>query len=973
MSNLRTLGRKWLKSLQEIGRQGGRTGEIVLSEQETKELADKLRPRTVNSPNFDNEMAAALTVVTVNLAYYYYEGAGGVAFLQHLIPDGHAINTDKVGPRIEKLMLDCGLISKCGYKSWRYVGLFLRQAIVTKYYLPKLKYYLERFNNLIGIEKFETLSFEVYLHQLEGMLDQQQYKTGIFLDTLKSPDGFYLIKTVAYFLDKTRSNRMNREELKATPGFRDGFWDVVLPVIDQAAPHFAHFYPMPFFGYSDETNRVGFFFDAIGVDNRAFKIRLNGSSRTIDKTFYPITEENHLGSPIEVWIQGANYPIHTWTPEYSEELLFQALFSINDGKIISSRKYSRRHLEHGAYRLLTSGDMDDETASQLGIDNLNPFEILDIESDNSYSVWTIDLKPGIDLAPLGKCAESDKAAGLEWIESGKHRLPGANFGSAIFRGKLPAVKIRRADQLKHRHRIIVEFSDGNRKEVEWDQLEHLGVDAVLKLSSKPWKSGVVKLVPTGYSSIQPLCSSLRFLLAPADLKIRWPYELLSFNDKPTVEIESEDDLGIEWAKKPFNEHREGHVASYEFSPDAEMLSGHSVRFSELKLLLHLNHAEAYPLDPPHLSTREILWSSDLDEDFSFMIRGHRDGRLTLGLMTDDAVYPVWESLNEQTRKSKISSRDLKDGLSIKDFAVGRFCVKYKDEWKQTKCLFLNENGIKEALLKHDAGFLDPFPDELKGIFVAASEAIKHQDQKFKFEDEWKIPDSLKKFLKFIELGKKVFDASTAVDMEHYGKHATCYFEWIKWYFRFKDTNEINFTEILNSQPIGLALPPIDRWRKKIESLIQHFKQISDLPALFESWRVDIDDPFSGVLHSKIGKMQLGKQLSLAAYSYRKSDFRQTIAKVYQIKQQHPSMPIRTMACILEKLSMSHLGMIVSHPLPESLHNADPWKSLLLQAKYFFNYLHKPGNNTLEGANFQIFKSFLFAIGEENYYDMLSIS
>ncbi len=972
MPNFRNIGRKWLKCLQEKGQVGGRTGEIVLSEQETRALGGELRLLTVNSPNFNNEMAAALAVVTVNLAYYYYEGAGGVAFLQYLIPDGYAINTDMVGPRIERLMLDCGLISVPDYGPYRYVRLFLRQAIVTKYYLPKLKSYLERFNNLIGLEKFETLPFEDYLNRLEWMLNQQQYNTGIFLDTLKSNDGFHLIKTVAYFLDQTRSNRMSREELNGIPGFRDGFWDDILPVIDQMAPALTHFYPMPFFGYDVETNRVGFFFDAIGVDNNAFKIRLNGNLRNIDKTFYPITDEHHLGSPVEVWIQGASYPVHTWTPEYSEELLFQALFSVNDGKIINSRKYSRGNLEQGAYYLLASGEMDNETASQLGIENLNLFEtILDIESDDSYSVWSIDLKPGIDLTPLGKCAESDKTVGLEWIEPRKHRLPGANFGAEIFRGELPVVKIRRADQLKHRHRIIVEFSGEGRDEVKWDQLEHSGADAVLKLPSKPWKSGEVKLVPTGYSSIQPLCSTLRFFLAPADLKIRWPYELISFDDKPTVEIESKDDLQIKWTREPSSVRREGHIAKYEFPPDVEVLSGCSSRFPELKFLLHLNRAEAYPLDPPHLSNREILWYSHLDEDFSFMIRGHRDCQLALGLVTEDSEYhPVWESLEQQRRKAKISSRDLKDGVSVKDFATGRFCVKYKGEWKQTNCLLLNENGIKKALLKHSAAVFNPLPAELRMIFDAAHGAIEWEDQEFQFEEEWNVPDSLKNIFRFIELGKKVFDASTAVDMKHYEKHATCYFEWIKWYFSFKNINEINPTEAKNSKPSDLALPPIDRWREKIKNLEKIIDQLSDLPALFESWRVDIDDPFSGVLHSEIGKMPLGKELTLAAHFYRKARFQDTVNCIrQQIPQVNQSKPIRIIAFILENLSKIRLGR-QAPKLSMELDSADPWDALIIQTKYFLNYLQNPDANTLKGKNFHFFESFLLVIGEDYYYDML---
>jgi hypothetical protein len=85
--NIRQFGRQWLITLKDIARQGGRVGEIDLTEKQTREFSQELQKVIDQARYFDNEMATALAVVAVNLAYYYYEGSGGGSFFKYLVPE----------------------------------------------------------------------------------------------------------------------------------------------------------------------------------------------------------------------------------------------------------------------------------------------------------------------------------------------------------------------------------------------------------------------------------------------------------------------------------------------------------------------------------------------------------------------------------------------------------------------------------------------------------------------------------------------------------------------------------------------------------------------------------------------------------------------------------------------------------------------------------------------------------------------
>ena len=954
-NNLRSSGKKWLVQLKEIANQGGFVGEIDLSEEETLEISEQLRDVMHVARYFDNEMAAVLAVVTVNLAYYFYEGEGGQSFLQYLGPENYE-HKKIIGDRIENLLFDLGIISQRRSGSFRYIGEYVRQSIVTKHYLPRLSKYITRFYGILGIREIEQLTFEEYKNIFINMIQKQFYQTGILIEILKKTEGFNLIKTICYHIDQVRKGQMLSQELIKLPGFRTGFWDAFVHLYEKKGNIFTSFksrYKYPSFIYNADENKIGISFDEIGVSNRVYQINNNGNKELIENEFVPFEDEEQLQNEISVYIEKREkFLINSWVPD--NESPFQALFDYEQGNFISSINHPREILKPGSYYLITKESISNEIKQKLG---LNFSTTLELDSEEWYEVWQLNLEPGVNLHKLGKSVEKSNFIGLEW-ENPKY-LPGTHRVSGIFVGKMPRLIIKKWKKLRKRYQLFLEYPDDKKIcHIAEKNLTYKGNDAYFSFMSQPQvnKLGKIKLSVLGYSSLIPNNSELKFLLLSKNFKIKWSHYLLERDERPFVSLESSFDLEMEWSKK-CTITKENKNFIYTFEPNTIYVEGKSKKINGLNINLFFLFAQAYPLFPQKPCTSNILWSSALKESFDFIIYGHKRYIIELGIISDKGEFSIWKDVDEnlyKNRKTKIHSLDLKDGMAGLSVCFGRFSVKYDNSWKEADCTFIDDKAFIEAIIDCNESVQKYLHHDLKDIFQKAISIIKNEVIHFQIDINPNIlPDRIINFLTFLELGYRIFDCQDYVDFTQKNYYDAKYYDWLRWYCESIKTNQS-----IGEKP-QTEMPPIERWKKKIEVFISRIKQIEDIPKLLSEWKNDIIDCFSAP-QNELSKMEKGKDIRRAGFYYIKNKYSDALNISHNLQKSSLQKPVRVIAETISILAKLNLWKFEKLTLNNNSY--DPWDILLEQIKSLNNLFQNDDIN----AFIRIFSS------QENAIQLLKV-
>lgn len=962
--DLKTIGRNWLIQLKDIASEGGSVGELSLSEEETLKISRQLKSLVDSVSYFDTEMTAALTVTAVNLAYYFYDGSGGAAFLKYLLND-YDSEREIIGRKIESLLSDVGIITDVRWGPYRYIGLIIRQAIITKKFMPSFKFYLKRLDNIIGFEKFGQMSLGTYLQAVEYIEKKQHFQGGIFREILQKEEGFHLLRSVGALLDQVRSGETTFEELKESPGFRTGFWNDLNDILTEPGVFIPRKrYRLPVFVYNSEHHRVGIAFDEAGASERLYRIEIEDNIKLVESSFFPFTNVEQLKESYT--IQTADLePINlqAWCPISDSETIYQALFRADDGKLVSSLNNPKTRLTPGEYFLITSDLIDEETRSILHLDD---FEELDIDSDQWYYVWPLNIDFGTSLQELGACSKEDRYLGLQW--ENPTFLPGTDRSIAVFSGGCPRCKISGWERLKNRY-CFVQDIQGERNVINEEHFIYEGHDVYYSSKYPTGKLVRLRLEIRGFSRLNLNSEELQFLLLPPGFRFRWSYELLGKNDTPKVFLTSTVDLKIRWDNEHLLHDREGERI-YEFNPGTEFIYGKSLEFPGLTFCPRFSLAQAYPITPPSPSTRQILWSSSLEKSFSFDIRGHYDSILELGIDDGNNVFPVWKNTEEKKRHTRIRSYPLKDGIpGWRSLVAGRFVIKYENTWKDADCVYLSEEGIIDSLINADETFLS-YIDE-KTIYHDALEVIKESGPKFKLNQDMELPESLKTFFCFIEAGVALFDYQELIDLDDEKYQNIPCRSCLEWYAALLSKEQDQYT-LFRKRSVSQNVLPILRWQKKIDEIIYEFDNLYDLNHFLSEIEKSLDYPF-GPPTNQIASLGQIQELILAIYHYRQKS-KQGYKDAYQITQKimikSTLKPVLTLAKIILNLSLVNLWR--SPKKIKAANNEDPWDSLALATNLFLSWF-KQGPLKPVKENRALFNNFLYLLNilDENlFHDLI---
>jgi hypothetical protein len=534
---------------------------------------------------------------------------------------------------------------------------------------------------------------------------------------------------------------------------------------------------------------------------------------------------------------------------------------------------------------------------------------------------------------------------------------------SIFSGEVPFCRIRGYDRFKSRFRLTLRH--GGKHEIiapEWYKSD--GDDAQVKIEAPLGQFTTLELEIIGFSSYRPEPSQLSFILLPQNTSISWTRDLLGYDEYPEVSFRCPIDLKLDWEPKAIFEKRNDRI-EFRFDPGTEYVVCTSQEYPDFELSLRFHIAQFYPLNPPSPSNRDILWKSTLKEQFKVVVRGFGEV-LEVGIMWDKKIRSVWQDDLQRKMKATVYSYEFREGIPEEIIPAGRFLVRNGDNWKPTNCTYIDERGFEKFVLEKDDSLKTYLPEKVSEIFLKAIKIVEGSEPEDSFNGLDEIPVSLKQFLLFLEAGAMVFDKNlnfTGID-EIYKDIP--YKKWLLWYdsARLGESSEYDLHRDIPDEDI----PPIERWRKKIESILARVRNVADISGMLLRWAKDVEKPFLEN-KSEISKMAGGPSLSIAAHYYQEKNYKHAIQKLKVLDISGKPVPVDTLAESIRQLSFLHLWRTRQPKIPETQN--DQWLKLQFLVAQFIGLFQGQSkipdfNNEDDYSNMQL----LFQILNENLFSNL---
>lgn len=912
----------WSERIDAIAACGGRVGEISLTEEETCELAASFSERLDDITYIEQDDAATLAVLVVNLAYYFYEGDGWKSILAPLLHSNYSwTKAEIIGRKIEDLLVNKGVVqfSRPGN---RYLGLILRQAMLTRLYVKSLKYYLKLLDSRIGFERLIDISFETYKRQLDYILISSRgyLPTGILSETLHDREGFNIVKAIATSIDQVRTSQISETDLDILPGFRTGFWDELKDIIQPRSMqhNFQKKFRQPVFKFNSEVNQVGILFDSMGVAERWYKLTIGGQLRAVDRTFVNIHTIHDLSAEYEIkfgtedlshWVKG-------WMPGNWEAAALEALFREEDGLLVAVFG-DNANVQPGAYYLISSGEDIVKLISSHGCEY---YAHLEIEAEVWFIVWRIELEDK-DIIP-GFCRVPDrKSHGLKWIDPSF--LKGTDPSVGIFVGNIPTCMVAGWDALDTRFQVVQSHEGDIAVPINVANLQPAESGNVFfQLKEDYYQGGSIRLNPMGASSITPIPSRLDYFLLPKGTALRWTYGLISYDEYPWIELSSSENLQIIWDSSP-KLHVSSNKYVWTFEAGTNTASGRSEKFNEISFSIRFSQAEVYPLNPPTPTNRQIVWSSSLASDFCFMVRGHRDTPLSVGIESIGKIVEIWNDTEGRKSQARVSSASFRDGLAGKRVEVGRLVIKSSNGWKRTGCVYVAEKNMLTALFAGNLSFADYLPEPLSILFCNAANAVAKGEAFLIDSYLGELPQAINRSLHFIEKGVRLFDLK---ENSPINDKDLDYYSWMNWYHRAFFAIDPPH-KLLNSLPAATPDLPVDRWNASILDFIASLQKGQHVLPLLMAWGRDVEryaSDISSKLESEIGKSPHGEDVTRAAIYYRTGNCADAWKRADKAITGHNRMTDVVAEIIRD---IADLKMKRHPPLHEQIEIGDPWQEM----------------------------------------------
>ena len=402
-------------------------GEIYLSAEALKALADEFVNENVSLIEDVERYETVLLVLAVNCAYHYYDDEGFWKHFCSLLKCENTIAVQTIfGDTIEKRLRMLGLLRTERTGPFRYVGAILEQCGVSLRYIVPLARIVREMRYNTGLEFIQGMSHEEFKNRLEQVF-LSRYLKNFLMDIA----GWQFILQVCRLLQLYEESALTLMELKELPGFQPHFWDEFLAFFEFARTKTTstglRFKPR--LVYFEDDNCLGLQFPSPGF------IKNITQPHGIAGWRYPVTKleslellsEIYSGQVMDTHGNVYKWRVRGWVPS-GQPVIFDSMQGMIETGLV---------LQPGIYYLLAPVEY------QPSCKILRALGQVSIEGQRKYDAFVVNLFDG-DRLP-GYSVEHEISRGavqLSWIEPEKKRLKYSSDNYMdIFTGSLPEISV----------------------------------------------------------------------------------------------------------------------------------------------------------------------------------------------------------------------------------------------------------------------------------------------------------------------------------------------------------------------------------------------------------------------------------------------------------------------------------------------------------------------------------------------------
>ena len=878
--------------------------------------------------------SSVLVILAVNCAYFEYDNSGfWVHFLRKMGLEKRPDLQETIGKQIENYLIDRNFLERKRAGSFRYVGAILEQTGVTRRHLPRFVEFLKFCVNRVGWSGLIVIS----PYSFEKLLPE----TGMskyLINFLRDPAGIEFVTSVARSLEQSTLEQFTRQQsqldfLLSLKGYRPSFWKELLKLFDQDISRVtparkSNAIPGPKYVYQPNlNNRFAIIFDEENV--RLLHYRFNDD--LVLESSIQLFDTDDFEESYDIEIKEDDYEwskveIRGWSPEKRPH----AFFDSDSGVLLDLNK----NISTGEYYLAIS----DNYIEKLSDENRHVFnEIIIRECGWINTVvplkgFLVQIRPDTDLSFLGLKIDGTEKKLLAW-DKGK-RLECAGGFDDVFVGAIPNLITYQPDLFMNKE-LLLAYDIGNGKEI----INDLGRNGFVSLSFSPIVKGKIWAEPIGRqkSFYKYRSRQLSFCCLPL-CEINWPENLLAYNERPQVKIESESDMSISFSGDctAIDDSKKEWVIPPEQTFIEGLLRVGSITIAIVKRLLR-----ASMLDDRMSRVGTVILEDFLNKK-TFFLTGNpgSPAKLFLNVNNHDKLLADLGKF-DQAGKILFTSDAVKDSLRNFHFPVGEIKVGYNNKAVSTGTKIYNPTEIFNQLCHVEAsgfGWIDdiaPSAQEPIRILKRAIDGkITHASLKI-CED---LPEGVKEWGEEILLCSCFFDRTRVEEYDSFladnRGSVTFAFGWLEKVRALlsvqQDAGGLNDKNLIKELDKITWRPPVKRWVLEFEQYISKLKIESELFDVLLEWKDEVLSP--GVLveyQCRLAQMLSGRELVNAWKKYRKGKLNEAYGLCSRILDDSIS-PVSDLATILMNI------LFYKHGTPEQInqninHCHDKLAPLLLKS------------------------------------------
>lgn len=837
-------------------------GEIVLSETQLIEISDAIS--SYSGYIISDRLNNLLLVLAVNIAYFYYDDEGFWKHFYELCKFKINIpSTEIIGQKIEKSLLEKGLMKYKREGPFKYVGAILEQTGITNRNIPVYARLIQEIVGTYGIRNIRNITYERYRHLVEYSNSSKYLKTYL-LDEAGWDFTLYMTK-VLYYLG---SSTIDTRDLYKFKGVHPKFWE-----------EFFKYYLINNSQYGDEKV-LSMLKPVILYDEskNGIYIKLPSKEYNMEQTELASNKRNNLYIHLDSFekfkykysgiLLGKDGQVHKW------EI---------DGWDLEKEKYACFHKKYGYIKdvkNLRAGNYYIITNDKRNIPMgkiIKSLGTINFSNASVYYAFEINIEEAID-----KYVEVAKVE-LNWRNTNNQLHVNSYFD--IFTGDLPEISISDIGMLeKDKVLVFYDIGEGIKRVKDYRHFSELRNEVKNKKVVKGhiWTENMHRSRKDRDSTNE---ESLKFCVLPS-CQLLLPNGFYSINDKikfksssPYIKYEDckkkEDNL---WVVNEGIEVLEGRI----------QVGGDKVYF---------NHAinRGYMVINQNNDFKYFDFESLIDSD---IIKMYGKPKATIDIQIDDGeqVHTLIKNIYLDERgEHELEYSIIKNALIKLNLDSGKFYFGIDGSHIDADMGYFNFGSIlnrsyDKDKLRNSIRFLRKINEDVAEKIYQIFEIYRTNQSNLKYLEPHKQTSSLDKLYKILFIMSQEFDESDIYDGSGFkikfpvsdieNQEILITLCWYKKALETVDKGLITNISSLKEDYNNLSWhPEIQRWKNKIDELYVELQSLCDTKKMYLEWTDEVRKQKKFHLKSNISCRNGGKQLTSAWIDYLKGNYLNSIDKL----------------------------------------------------------------------------------------------